>query len=131
MDHEPDAATRFAGHVARLRSGGVMSIDETAPGPPVRIDGYSIGVADGLEGPGPHAGEMHPDGDEFLYVVSGALELILDDGDENGIGAETTVRLGAGDAYVVPRNVWHRLEAIEPSCLVHVTPGPGGAYRPR
>jgi len=76
-------------------------------------------------------GEVHPDGDEFLYVVSGAMELILDDGDETRVGVETKVLLGPGDAYLVPRGIWHRLEAVEPSYLIHVTPGPSGGHRPR
>jgi len=59
------------------------------------------------------------------------MELILDDGDERAVGVETTVVLRSGDAYVVPRGVWHRLEPVEPSYLVHVTPGPNGGYRPR
>ncbi len=74
---------------------------------------------------------MHPDGDEFLYIVNGVMELILDDGDERAVGVETKVLLGSGDAYVVPRGVWHRLEAVEPSYLIHVTPGPNGDHRPR
>jgi mannose-6-phosphate isomerase-like protein (cupin superfamily) len=95
------------------------------------MDGYTIGAVRDIEGPGPHLGEVHPDGDEFLYLVSGAMELILDDGDEHAVGAETRVRLGPGDAYVVPRGVWHRLEAIERRYLVHVTPGPHGGHRLR
>ena len=58
------------------------------------------------------------------------MELILDEGDERAVGVETKVLLRAGDAYVVPRGVWHRLEGVEPSYLVHVTPGPNGGYRP-
>jgi mannose-6-phosphate isomerase-like protein (cupin superfamily) len=121
----------FAGHVAHLARDWSMAIAQTAPGPPRRIDGYTIGSIPDVEGPGPHDGEMHPDGDEFLLVLRGEMELILDDGDEHTIGAETKVVLRAGDAYVVPRGVWHRLEANEPSHLVHVTPGPHGPYRPR
>ena len=108
-----------------------MTIRSAPPGPPRRINGYTIGVIPNIDGPGPHGGEVHPDGDEFLYVVSGAMELILDDGDERAVGTETKVLLRSGDAYVVPRGVWHRLEAVEPSYLVHVTPGPNGGHRPR
>ncbi|MBV8162063.1 MAG: cupin domain-containing protein [Acidimicrobiia bacterium] len=108
-----------------------MTIRSVAPGPPQRVDGYTIGAIPNIEGPGPHGGEVHPDGDEFLYVVRGTMELILDDGDEHAPGVETRVLLRAGDAYVVPRAVWHRLEAVEPSYLVHVTPGPRGGCRPR
>jgi len=97
------------------------------------MDGYTIGAIPNIDidEPSPHGGEMHPDGDEFLYVVSGTMNLILDDGDEHTVGAETSVLMRAGDAYVVPRGTWHRIEAVEPSYLIHVTPGPNGAYRPR
>jgi len=125
------AAVTFEGRVANLAHDGSMTIADAPPGPPRRIDGYSIGAIPNVDGPGPHGGEMHPDGDELLFVVSGAMDLILDDGDEQAVGAETTVRLGPGQAYVVPRGVWHRLEADEPSYLVHVTPGPHGPHRPR
>jgi mannose-6-phosphate isomerase-like protein (cupin superfamily) len=59
------------------------------------------------------------------------MELTLDDGDERAVGVETTVLLRSGDAYIVPRGVWHRLEPVEPSYLIHVTPGPHGDHRPR
>jgi mannose-6-phosphate isomerase-like protein (cupin superfamily) len=121
----------FAGRVADLARDWSMSIRSTAPGPPQRIDGYTIGAIPNIEGPGPHAGEVHPDGDEFLYVVSGTMEVILDDGDEKSVGVETKVLLRSGEAYLVPRGVWHRVEAVEPSYLIHVTPGPNGGYRPR
>ena len=74
---------------------------------------------------------MHPDNDEFLDLVSGTMELILDEGDEQTIGTRTTVMPRAGNAYVVPCNVWHRVEAVEPSYLIHVTPGPNGGHWPR
>jgi mannose-6-phosphate isomerase-like protein (cupin superfamily) len=122
---------RFAGNVADIARDRSVTIRPAPPGPPRRIDGYTIGAIPGIEGPGPHGGEVHPDGDEFLYVVSGAMELILDDGDEQTVGVETAVLLRAGDAYAVPRGVWHRLEAVEPSYLIHVTPGPNGGHRPR
>jgi len=122
---------RFEGNVAHLARDWSITSAEAPPGPPRRIDGYTIGVASGMRGPGPHRGEMHPDGDEFLYVVSGEMTLVLDDGDEHAAGAEMIVQLAAGDAYIVPRGQWHRLEAIETSCLVHVTPGPTGGHRPR
>jgi mannose-6-phosphate isomerase-like protein (cupin superfamily) len=126
-----NSPVRLPGSVAHLAHDGSMTITDAPPGPPRRIDGYSIGAIPDIDGPGPHDGEVHPDGDELLFVVSGAMELILDDGDERAPGAETRVVLRAGDAYVVPRGVWHRVEPLEPSYLVHVTPGPNGGYRPR
>jgi mannose-6-phosphate isomerase-like protein (cupin superfamily) len=121
---------RFEGNVANISRDWSMTIVSAPPGPPRRIDGYTIGAIQNIDGPGPHGGEVHPDGDEFLYVVTGTMELILDDGDDRAVGVETKVRLRSGDAYVVPRGVWHRLEPIEPSYLVHVTPGPNGSHRP-
>ena len=121
----------LGGNVADIRRDGSVTIRSAPPGPPRRIDGYTFGSAANVEGPGPHRGEVHPDGDELLYVVSGTMELILDDGNQHAVGVETKVLLRAGEAYVVPRGVWHRLEALEPSHLIHVTPGPNGGYRPR
>ncbi len=122
---------RFEGSVAHIARDWSMTIASAPPGPPRRIDGYTIGAIPDIDGPGPHGGEVHPDGDEFLYVVSGTMELILDDGDEHTVGVVTKVLLRAGDACVVPRGVWHRVEPVEPSYLIHVTPGPNGGHRAR
>jgi catechol 2,3-dioxygenase-like lactoylglutathione lyase family enzyme len=73
----------------------------------------------------PHRGEMHPDGDELLYLVSGSVEIVLEDDDR-----EERVGLEPGQAFVVPRGVWHRVTLREPSHLLYLTPGPGGQYRP-
>jgi len=121
----------FEGSVANIGRDGSMTITSAPPGPPRRIDGYTIGAIPLIDGPGPHGGEVHPDGDEFLYVVSGTMELILDDGDERAVGVETRILLQSGDAYVVPRGLWHRVESVEPSYLIHATPGPNGGHRPR
>jgi mannose-6-phosphate isomerase-like protein (cupin superfamily) len=124
------SAQPLMGKVAQIARGGVATIVPCPPGPPQRIDGYTVGVIPNLEGPPPHRGEVHPDGDELLYLVSGVVEVVLDDGDEHSIGAETTVILRTGDALVVPRGVWHQVRVIEPAYFVHVTPGPNGNARP-
>jgi mannose-6-phosphate isomerase-like protein (cupin superfamily) len=123
------SAQPFAGKVAQITRDHVATIVSCPPGPPQRIDGYTVGVIPRLEGPSPHRGEMHPDGDELLYLVSGAIEVIFDDGDQETIGVQTSVVLRAGDAVVVPRGVWHLIEVIEPAYFVHVTPGPNGGAR--
>ena len=100
-------------------------MDWPAGGPP-RIDGFTVGapfLTPGREPP--HAGEMHPDGDELLYLVSGRILVRL----ELEAGARDT-EVRAGQALVVPRGVWHRIFIEEPGQLVHVTPGPGGEHRP-
>ena len=59
--------------------------------------------------------EMHPEADELLFLVSGAVDVILQEG-----GAERTVALGAGQAAIVPRGVWHRLVMREPGKLLFI-----------
>lgn len=127
LDH---TVHQMAGKVARISREGVATVVDAPPGPPERIDGYSVGVIPNLDGPPPHRGEVHPDGDELLYLVSGSVEVVLDDGDEHAVGNETTVTLGPGDAFVVPRGVWHQVLVVEPAYFVHVTPGPHGQARP-
>ena len=77
-----------------------------------------------LEHDAPHGGEVHPDGDELLYVVSGRLEVTLE--------SEPTapVQLGPGEVCVVPRGEWHLVHVIAPGVLVNLTPGPRGDHRP-
>ena len=38
--------------------------------------------------------------------------------------------MAPGDGLIVPKGVWHRVDILEPSQIVFVTPGPGGEYRP-
>jgi quercetin dioxygenase-like cupin family protein len=50
----------------------------------------------------------HPNCEEFLYVVSGSCEHLLDD---------ETVRLEPGDTIRIPRNVQHWARALGPEPL--------------
>jgi mannose-6-phosphate isomerase-like protein (cupin superfamily) len=99
-------------------------VDQTPGRPPQRIDGFSVGFP-WITGDPPHDGEMHPDGDELLVLIAGAVTvtLELDEGDRQ-------IDLGPGDALVVPQGVWHQITTGEPSRLIHVTPGPNGDARP-
>jgi len=105
--------------------GRARLVDQVAGRPPRRIDGLTIG-APWIAGDPPHGGEVHPDGDELLYLVSGAVTVTLELS-----GGSTSVELGAGDAIVVPQGVWHQITTREPGRLVHITPGPNGDARPR
>jgi mannose-6-phosphate isomerase-like protein (cupin superfamily) len=115
--------------VALLRDGASDVIVPDRTRPPERYDGFTVG-APYLTGDAPHRGELHPDGDELLYVISGSVDVVLDDGDLETVGAETTTTLEPGQAFVVPKGVWHRVHVREPSHFVHITPGPGSAHRP-
>jgi|SRR5262249_9502658 len=93
------------------------------PGLPERIDGVTIGIVSMVHD-APHGGEVHPDGDEILYVVSGRLRVT---GESEPSAA---IELGPGQACIVPRGEWHRVSVLEPTQLIHVTPGPRGDHRP-
>ena len=69
--------------------------------------------------------EMHPAGDEIVCLVSGALDLVLDDG-----AAERIVELRNGAACVIPQGVWHRGIVREPSRALFITRGAGTQHRP-
>ncbi|MGH9047572.1 MAG: hypothetical protein ACRDVW_09720, partial [Acidimicrobiales bacterium] len=60
------------------RAGGRMVLVAQSNGPPNRIDGHTLGVVGIDDGPPPHDGEMHPDGDELLYLISGRIEVRLE-----------------------------------------------------
>jgi quercetin dioxygenase-like cupin family protein len=62
--------------------------------------------------------EVHPAGEEAVCCVSGAFRLYLRAATPDGTDA--VVRLRAGEAIVVPRGVWHRLELEEPSAVMSV-----------
>src|SRR3990172_751122 len=64
--------------------------------------------------------EMHPAGDELVYLLSGEVTLILDDD-----GSEKRIHMSAGTGYLVPCGTWHRAEVRKPGCALHITRGKG------
>ncbi len=100
-----------------------ITANEQKPGPPERLPGMTVGIVDLTEDP-PHNGELHPDGDELLYVISGAIRVTF----ESSPNEHTD--LIAGDATVVPKGEWHNVHLLEPTRLLHITPGPNGDHRP-
>jgi mannose-6-phosphate isomerase-like protein (cupin superfamily) len=68
--------------------------------------------------------EMHPHGDEFVYLLSGAVDLLLDRG-----SAVQTIVLNGNGAVVVPQGVWHTAKVRAPSRMLHVTRGEGTRTR--
>jgi mannose-6-phosphate isomerase-like protein (cupin superfamily) len=107
-----------------LHRDGSVSLLPPSSGPPRRIDGFTVG-APMMTQNAPHGGEMHPDADEILYLISGRVDVVLEEE-----GGESTTEVCAGRALIVPKGVWHRVVLREPSHLLHITPGPGGAWRP-
>ena len=91
--------------------------------PPIPVDGMTFGITSMSEN-SPHAGEMHPDGDEVLYLISGRANVVLLD------NPQADVEMRPGDGLVVPKGRWHRVDILEPCQIVYLTPGPNNAFRP-
>jgi mannose-6-phosphate isomerase-like protein (cupin superfamily) len=69
--------------------------------------------------------EMHPEAEEFVYLLSGAASLLL----ELPSGLES-VPLNGRAAVLVPRGVWHTAKVSKPSRMLFVTQGHGTQHRP-
>ena len=60
---------------------------------------------------------------EVLILVSGAVNVLFENEDfEN-------VPLQPGDGLVIPAGAWHRVDVLEPSQVVYLTPGPERRFR--
>ena len=59
--------------------------------------------------------EVHPDGDELIVVLAGAIDLISESNSD-----ELVVNLDAGQAAVVRRATWHRLSMRAPGRLLSI-----------
>jgi len=68
--------------------------------------------------------EMHPDADEFVYLLSGAATLYLEHAD-----GTHSVELAGRGAVIVPRGVWHTAKVAVPSRMLHITRGAGTQTR--
>ena len=67
-----------------------------------------------------HRGERHLDGDELVYLISGAVGVSFERDDSQN---PEVVALHPGQLVIVPRGIWHRLVVEEASELFFVTPG--------
>ena len=110
-------------HTIGLGHGLGASKNPERPDPPVPVDGVTFGVATMSEN-SPHGGEMHPDGDEVLYLIAGRARVVFLDTDDDDIDMQP------GDGLVVPKGVWHRVDILEPCQIVYLTPGPNNQFRP-
>lgn len=69
--------------------------------------------------------EMHPHGDEFVYLLDGDIEFLL----ELPSGTRATRITGRG-AVVVPQGLWHTAKVFAPSRMLFITRGAGTEHRP-
>lgn len=69
--------------------------------------------------------EIHPHGDEVVYLLSGDVEFLL-----RTEGGDERVRLDTpGSFVVVPKGTWHTAHVNKPTQMVFVTPGEGTENR--
>jgi mannose-6-phosphate isomerase-like protein (cupin superfamily) len=68
--------------------------------------------------------EMHPQGDEFVYLLSGQVTMILERG-----AAQESIELQERQAFVIPKGVWHTAKVMAPSRMLFVTRGIGTQHR--
>ncbi len=62
--------------------------------------------------------EMHPDTDEFFYVIEGTVEItLLEEADAKHYVAP------AGTSFIVPQGIWHKPGAPTGAKFIHFTPG--------
>jgi mannose-6-phosphate isomerase-like protein (cupin superfamily) len=69
--------------------------------------------------------EMHPAGDEILYMLDGTATFVL----ELSEGPKEVI-LSAGRLLVVPKGVWHTAKVSAPARMLAITAGLGTQHRP-
>jgi len=69
--------------------------------------------------------EMHPNGEEFVYLLEGDIEFQLET--PEGVVAQ---RIEGRGAVVVPRGVWHTAKVFKPSRMLFITMGAGTKHQP-
>lgn len=70
--------------------------------------------------------EMHPNGEEFVYLLDGDIEFLM----ETSEGVATAQRITDRGAVVVPRGVWHTAKVLRPSRMFFITMGAGTRHQP-
>jgi uncharacterized cupin superfamily protein len=69
--------------------------------------------------------EMHPGGDEFVCLLSGQVDFVLQ---QNGIDSLVSLNT-PGDYILVPRGIWHTAKVHSSSSLLFITPGENTQHR--
>jgi len=69
--------------------------------------------------------EMHPVGDELLFMLEGNATFLL-----NLPDGVRDVTLDAGRLLVIPRGVWHTAKVSAPARLLSITAGHGTQHKP-
>lgn len=97
-----------------------VSVQAQSDGPPATTAGINIGMAT-LEQSPPHNGEQHNDGDEIIIVISGKVIVTSD--------SNPDLELAAGEACVIKKGEWHKVNVVEKAKVIYVTPGENNQFR--
>lgn len=71
--------------------------------------------------------EVHPNGDEIVVLLSGAVDFTLETAEGNQV---VPVRQ-AGEYVFVPKGHWHTADPLQPTTMLFITAGEGTQVRPR
>lgn len=71
--------------------------------------------------------EQHPNGDEIVILLSGAVDFIL----ETAEGERRIEVRKPGEYAFVPKGTWHTAHPLQPTTLLFITAGEGTQGRPR
>ena len=99
-----------------------ISTPDMHEGPAEQFDGLNVGIVTLDQNP-PHNGEVHLDGDEILYVISGELSLTSDS------NPNETLSLGPSDSCIISKGEWHKVNVIKSTQLLYITPGLNNDHR--
>ena len=102
--------------LAGVASGTVTTAEEDAAAFP-RLASFNDGAIYVGRFSGQTPWERHPDADELLYVLDGAVDITL-----LAEGGPARVSVAAGSAFVVPRGLWHRQLAQKGVTLLAAVP---------
>jgi mannose-6-phosphate isomerase-like protein (cupin superfamily) len=117
-----DKIIKFQSNTSINLTSELSAILAENPGPFNRFSGFTFTPVS-MSQDAPHGGEMHPDGDEIIFVFSGSMEVTLE------FEKVLVVHVAAGEGIVIPKGVWHKVHVIEPVNLATVSPGPGFEFR--
>lgn len=102
--------------LADVTTGRVTNTEEDAAAFP-RLDSFNAGAIYVGRFAGQTPWERHPDADEMLYVLEGAVAITLLTAD-----GEHHAKVPAGSVFVVPRGLWHRQDAGRGVTLLAAVP---------
>jgi len=68
--------------------------------------------------------EMHPHADEYVYLLSGAVAIYLEE-----VQGIRVIEVSDRGAVVIPRGIWHTAKVRSPCRMLHVTMGEGTQTR--